>query len=208
MRDASNIEELARLQLDYIGFIFYEKSKRYVGEDFDLNRLKTIPTATKKVGVFVNASLEYVQEKISNYQLDVVQLHGEESPDFCKELSKQKVQIIKVFPVGNHFDFSQLLPYGECVDFFLFDTKGKERGGNGITFNWEILEEYKMETPFFLSGGIGPESLEKIKQFDHQKCVALDVNSGFESAPGIKKIQAIKTFQLALRNRLEEKQNK
>ena len=150
MRNPQNITDIAALNPDYLGFIFYEKSKRYVGEDFDEAATYHLPTeksprfrdtagqakGIKKIGVFVNASMEYVLSKVKRYGLDLVQLHGEESPEFCRDLQRNNIPVIKVFAVGQTFDFSVLEPYKPHCNYFLFDTKGKEKGGNGMVFNW------------------------------------------------------------------------
>ncbi len=139
MRNPQNITDIAALNPDYLGFIFYEKSKRYVGEDFDEAATYHLPKGIKKIGVFVNASMEYVLSKVKRYGLDLVQLHGEESPEFCRDLQRNNIPVIKVFAVGQTFDFSVLEPYKQHCNYFLFDTKGKEKGGNGMVFNWEVL---------------------------------------------------------------------
>ncbi len=198
MRDAQNIKALTALQPQYMGFIFYVKSKRFVGENFDPELTALIPDSIKKTGVFVNASPAYVKEKVDRYQLNAVQLHGDETPSFCNQIKELGVEIIKVFSVGAFFDIRSVLPFGECTDSYLFDTKGKERGGNGISFNWEVLDFYTQDKPFFLSGGIGPESLEAIKTFEHPKFKAIDLNSQFEISPGLKDIQAIEAFKQAM----------
>lgn len=201
MRDAQNIKELTRLKPQYVGFIFYDKSKRFVGEDFDEQVMGVLSKTIKKTGVFVNADPSYIKEKVNRYQLDAVQLHGDETPEYCHQIKEFGVQIINVFSVGESFDFEVVLPFGECSDFYLFDTKGKERGGNGVSFNWKILNNYKQEKPFFLSGGIGPESIELITNFNHPKCVAIDINSQFETSPGLKDINTIWAFKRTLEHK-------
>lgn len=203
MRNPQNIADIAALNPDYLGFIFYEKSKRYVG-DVGQGHALTLPLPTevsgqakgiKKIGVFVNSSIEYVLSKVKKYGLDLVQLHGEETPEFCHDLRRARVcscQIIKVFSVGQTFDFSKLEPYKPYCDYFLFDTKGKEKGGNGITFNWDVLKNYDNEKPFFLSGGLNLENVEKVKELSDLNIVAIDVNSGFEIEPGLKDVEKVK----------------
>jgi len=198
MREAENIQALSQLAPQYIGFIFYERSKRFVGEVFDEKLTTKLPKSIKKTGVFVDANYEYIKEKVNRYQLNAVQLHGDETPAFCKQISDLGVEIIKVFSVGESFDFETVLPFGECSDYFLFDTKGKERGGNGISFNWNILNNYTQEKSFFLSGGIGPDSVQALQTFHHPKCIAIDINSKFEISPGLKNIETIRTFKKAL----------
>ena len=193
MKYQDNIKSVADLQPDYLGFIFYEKSKRNF-----VNKIPEISYEIKKTGVFVDASIEFILKKIKDHKLKAVQLHGYESPDFCKELFKKQIEIIKVFSVDDNFDFEVLNNYEGVCDYFLFDTKGKERGGNGIIFNWEILKKYPLKKPYFLSGGIGLNEVENLKVFLKSKaskyCYALDVNSKFEDKPGFKNIQNLKLF--------------
>lgn len=195
MRDSENITELVKLNPDYIGFIFYNKSKRFV-TDFPQ---VSIPSSIKKVGVFVNETIENVINKVSKYQLDAVQLHGDESASFCKELkSKTSIEIIKAFAVDEDFDFEKTQEYESNCDMFLFDTKGKDYGGNGIKYDWSILKKYKGDIPFLLSGGINGHDVEAIKKFKHSKFIGIDLNSGFEDAPAFKNIEKLKEFKQKL----------
>jgi phosphoribosylanthranilate isomerase len=187
MKYPDNIVEVSQLLPDYLGFIFYEKSSRF----FD-GEIPEIPKSIKKVGVFVDATLEEIISKIKKYDLNVVQLHGNETPEFCKNIKQENIEIIKVFSVNDDFDFEVVKPFGAVSDYFLFDTKGKLPGGNGITFNWQILEKYNSIKPFFLSGGIGIEDIEKIKQMN-LPIYAIDVNSKFEIEPGLKNINLVRT---------------
>lgn len=196
MKYVENIQQVAELQPDYLGFIFYGKSKR----NFD-GIIPELSQSIKKTGVFVNASIDEVFLKVNEYNLQAVQLHGDESVEFISELKKEiesKIEIIKVFGIKDEFNFNILMPYLKVVDYFLFDTKGKERGGNGTLFDWKLLENYSMEKPFFLSGGIGLNELDQVEEFlsspmaNH--CYAIDVNSKFETKPGLKKIQELKEF--------------
>ncbi len=195
MRQAQNIAEIAQLGVDYMGFIFYEKSPRYVGTSAPEWGQKGL-NLCQKVGVFVNHSLEFVIEKINLFQLDLVQLHGSESVEFCHNLRLRasQIEIIKVFSIGEDFDFDELNEYKPVVDYFLFDTKGKNLGGNGVTFNWEILRNYDNEIPFFLSGGIDIQHTEEIKQLKGLNIHALDINSKFEVSAGLKEVEKIKKF--------------
>ena len=196
MKYVENIKQVVEVNPDYLGFIFYEKSQR----NFE-GIIPEIPKSIKKVGVFVNEYLEILVSLIEEYKLEVVQLHGDESVAYIKELKKHlpKVKIIKVFGIKNEFEFKTLLPYEEYVDYFLFDTKGKERGGNGITFNWSVLKKYNSTKPYLLSGGIGLEEVNDVKAFlktpQAKYCVALDVNSKFETVPGKKSIDKLKKFK-------------
>lgn len=186
MKYPENIQETARLLPDYMGFIFYEKSPRF----FD-GILPEIPEDIEKVGVFVNAGLDDILEKIKKYGLQLVQLHGNETPAFCDLLQHINVKIIKAFSVDDTFDFETIAPYENVCDYFLFDAKGKNHGGNGVTFNWRLLKNYPSGKPFFLSGGIGLEELSSIKK-QRLPIYAVDINSKFETAPGLKNIQQLK----------------
>ncbi|SDB49233.1 phosphoribosylanthranilate isomerase [Flavobacteriaceae bacterium MAR_2010_188] len=203
MKNRENITEVARLGPDYLGFIFYEKSPRYFEGD-----MPELPNNIKKVGVFVDSTTEEIFEKVSTYNLDAIQLHGNESAQYCKNLqvNAKDLQIIKVFSVDEDFNFNSLKEFEDCCDYFLFDTKGKLPGGNGYTFNWDILKEYPSIKPYFLSGGIGLDSLDAIKEFlghDSSKyCHAIDVNSKFESEPGQKIISQIQKFKNELTHEL------
>ncbi len=194
MRESTNISELLKLQPDYMGFIFYGKSKRDVADGLDAQLLNAFPSSTKKVGVFVNAVLDFVKGKVAKFGLDLVQLHGDEAPKFCAELKANGVKIMKVFSMGENFDFDVLEAYKSHVDFFLFDTKGKERGGNGELFNWELLNEYDGEIPYFLSGGIDLENIESLSDLKVQP-YAIDVNSKFEIEPGLKDVERLKELK-------------
>lgn len=195
MKYPENILEVGALLPDYMGFIFYEKSARYfTGTIPEL--IKTI----KKTGVFVNESVENIIEKIKQHNLQAVQLHGDESVEYCKELKNKiskKVEIIKVFSVGDDFDFEVLKPFENVCDYFLFDTKGKLPGGNGTTFDWKILKNYKSDKPFFLSGGIGIEEIAAIKNLK-LPVYAIDVNSKFEIESGLKNKNLLTNFKRKL----------
>ncbi|MFT7396404.1 MAG: phosphoribosylanthranilate isomerase [Flavobacterium sp.] len=192
MKYPDNILEVSSLLPDYMGFIFWEKSSRY----FD-GTIPTLPGSIKKVGVFVNETLPIIIQKVLKHDLQVVQLHGKESVDFCQELRSQLpkgIEIIKVFSIQDEFDFSVLKPFEEFCDYFLFDTKGKLPGGNGTTFDWTVLKKYPSTKPFFLSGGIGLEELEAVQEITKTNLpvYAIDVNSKFEIEPGLKKINDVR----------------
>jgi phosphoribosylanthranilate isomerase len=187
MKYPNNILEVSQLLPDYLGFIFYEKSSRFFEGE-----IPEIPKSIKKVGVFVDATLEEIKSKIEKYKLNAVQLHGKEDAHFCEKLKKENIEIIKVFSVLDEFDFDLLKPFELNCDYFLFDTKGKLHGGNGVTFNWQILEKYNSKKPFFLSGGIGIVEIEKIKKLN-LPIFALDVNSKFEIEPGLKNTELLAT---------------
>lgn len=198
MKYLENIQEVAALQPDYLGFIFYEKSKR----NFD-GIIPELPEAIKKTGVFVNAALVEIIGKINRYDLQAIQLHGDESVDFILELKTKinsSIEIIKVFGIKHQFNFEDIKPYEKVVDYFLFDTKGKERGGNGITFDWTVLKKYPSTKPFFLSGGIGLEQIEEVKEIMNSNLpvYVLDVNSQFEIEAGLKSKNRLQQFKEAL----------
>jgi phosphoribosylanthranilate isomerase len=194
-----NTSAVASLKPDYLGFIFWEPSKRYFK-----NEMPSIPHGVEKVGVFVDASTLEIKTLVKQFELLYVQLHGKESPAFCDELKKEvpQIKIIKVFSIKDNFDFSVLRHFEDVCDFYLFDTKGKLPGGNGYVFNWGILKNYPSTKPYFLSGGIGLEELKSIQDFferpESQYCHAIDVNSKFEVAPGLKDIDKIKEFKKSL----------
>lgn len=187
MRDAQNIRDVESLGVDWIGMIFWPKSKRYVAEVPSY-----LPGHLKKVGVFVDSTLDDILQHISDYQLDIIQLHGQESPDFAKALKPHT--IIKAFNIEKADDLLQTEKYEGIADYFLFDTKGKMVGGNGQKFDWSVLTAYQGKTPFLLSGGIGPEDAESVRSFHHPRCIGIDLNSRFESEPGFKDINQLKTF--------------
>ncbi|UJH91132.1 phosphoribosylanthranilate isomerase [Antarcticibacterium sp. 1MA-6-2] len=204
MMVSENIEAVAALQPDYLGFIFYPSSPRNFEKEIPL-----IASEIKKTGVFVDASVDFVVEKVNKYKFKAVQLHGEESPAYCASIryALPETEIIKVFSVRDEFEFDILKNYEASVDFFLFDTKGKNKGGNGYAFDWEILQNYPSKTPFFLSGGIGPEDLFKIKNFQQHLeksgkadlLYAVDLNSKFETEPGYKDVEQLNEFRKILK---------
>ena len=187
MRDAENIREVEALGIDMMGFIFYPKSSRYFSE-----QPAYLPQKCKRVGVFVNEDVENIKKIADNYALDFIQLHGHESIEDVQKLQDRKV--IKAFNIATKEDLDATVPYVGLVDYFLFDTKGPSVGGNGEKFDWSILDAYNGDTPFLLSGGIGPDDAERIKTFRHPKCIGIDLNSRFEIEPGIKDIVKLKTF--------------
>ena len=197
MRDEANIMDVASLQPDYLGFIFYPKSPRFVGDDFVLPA--NLTPEILRVGVFVNETSSVILDKAKAYQLDYIQLHGNETPDQCAVLGELGLGIIKVFSVGDDFDFEITRPYKKVVDYFLFDTKGKSYGGNAKTFNWELLKQYDQEIPFFLSGGLSPENVNEVLTLKNMNIHALDVNSGVEASPGLKDITKVAELHEKLR---------
>jgi len=203
MKYQENMQAVAALQPDYLGFIFYEKSPRNFEGEID-----NIPSGIKKTGVFVDATINFVIKKVIKYNFKAVQLHGNESTKYCSELKSElnksqktnTIEIFKVFSIKDEFDFSKLTPYEGIVDYFLFDTKGKEKGGNGYAFDWSVLNDYQSTTPFILSGGIGLQEIEKIKAIlkTDLPIHGIDVNSKFETEPGLKNIEDLKEFKKLL----------
>lgn len=189
MKYPENILEVSALLPDFIGFVFWKKSTRYF-----VGIIPEIPKSIKKTGVFVDENLKEIVLKINKYKLDLIQLHGNETPEFCRELQRKNIPIIKVFSIDNDFNFDHLKPFESVCDYFLFDTKGRLPGGNGITFDWEILEKYDLKKPIFLSGGIGIEDIPKIKKLK-VPIYAIDVNSKFEAQPGLKNIDLLQQFK-------------
>jgi phosphoribosylanthranilate isomerase len=189
LRDPENIKAVAALEPDYMGFIFYGSSPRYVYE-LQIDALESIPHTINKTAVFVNESAEIINDLIDKYNFDFIQLHGDESPEFCNSL-RDKAIVIKAFGVNNDFDFKQLNKYKNKVDLFLFDTKTESYGGSGKTFDWGILDNYELEIPFFLSGGISPEKIEEVKYINHPQFYGIDLNSKFEITPGLKDLEKL-----------------
>jgi len=198
-----NTAKVAQLRPDYLGFIFWEPSSRFFNGE-----IPPIPHEIKKIGVFVNADIHEILEKVEKYHLQGVQLHGKENQNFCEELISNlkkgnvKCDIIKVFSIIDDFDFSLLKSFENVCDYYLFDTKGKLPGGNGYAFDWKLLNDYPSTKPYFLSGGIGLNDINKIKEFmklpESKYCYAIDVNSKFELEPGLKKIKELQQFKKAL----------
>lgn len=198
MREPENIQELETLRPDFIGFIFYEKSPRYMAIADNRKTISGIDSSIKKVGVFVKEPIESLISKVSEFDLDLVQLHGGEDLDYCKEVKKSGIKIIKVFSVKDQLPLEQIQEFEEVVAFFLFDTKTPDYGGSGSHFDWSILNHYNSDKPFLLSGGIKNEDLDEIMKLDIPQLFALDVNSKYESAPGVKNIELIKELDKAL----------
>jgi len=198
MRETENIKQLVALKPDFIGFILFPGSIRYVGDNF---QLKTeLPETIQRVGVFVNALIEDVIHWVNQLALNYIQLHGVESADYCQELSDIKLHVIKAFSISETFDFSTLQAYRTCCDYFLFDTKSQLHGGSGIKFNWDHLDDYNLDLPFFLSGGIGHDDAAEVLSLKNKlPLYAVDINSQFEIAPGIKDIELLRQFFSTIR---------
>jgi phosphoribosylanthranilate isomerase len=186
-----NIVEVASLNPDYMGFIFYEPSPRHVGVDF---KMPVLPKSIKKVGVFVNEEVEVIKKLVAKFKLDFVQLHGSEPVEDCQTLKRFGVGVIKVFSIDTTFDFKTTIPYEHVVDYFLFDTKGKFYGGNAIPFDWNLLVNFHQRVPFFLGGGLTQENISGIRNLSTMNLHAIDVNSGVEDSPGLKSIVKIESI--------------
>lgn len=199
MRDAAALSAVAALAPDFLGFIFVPASPRFVGEALAPELVRTLPPAIWRVGVFVNEASPMIIEAAHRYGLGAVQLHGEEAPAQCEELSEAGLLVIKAFPVGQALDFKALLPYVPHCDFFLFDTKGAAPGGNGAIFDWQLLAEYNLPVPYLLAGGLGPAHAAELAALRLPGLVGFDLNSGFETAPGVKDAGLLKTMFATLR---------
>ncbi|MES2873354.1 MAG: phosphoribosylanthranilate isomerase [Bacteroidota bacterium] len=199
MREPGNIRELSELKPDYVGLIFYLHSQRFVG-DLHADAAAAVSPTSKKTGVFVNESMDTIADAVIQYDLDAVQLHGEESGEFCRTFRKflhnmqteKHVEIIKAFGISERFDFAVLDSYEDFVDYYLFDTKTSQHGGSGETFDWSILENYQGKKPYFLSGGLSAENIEAVKEIKDIRLYGIDLNSKFESEPGVKDINKLR----------------
>ncbi len=189
MRDAENIRKVERLGIDMMGFICWERSLRYVSE------VPAYLPQCERVGVFVNPTLDEIQKYNKGFDFSYIQLHGSESAEFCQAVrEKTGSKVIKAISISSEADLALAGQYEGFVDLLLFDTKCTNFGGSGKQFSWDILRDYRNVLPFLLSGGIGPEDTERLRQFHHPKCLGFDINSRFEIEPGIKDIEKIKTF--------------
>lgn len=198
MREAENIREVEQTGIDWMGFIFAPKSARYVSEC-----PAYLPVRCKRVGVFVDADIDDVVQHIRDYGLDFVQLHGSETPEYIAALRAAchvygdiiaVPRLIKVFNIATAEDLKQTAPYAGLADYFLFDTKAQLPGGNGTKFDWSVLTEYHDPTPFILSGGIGPDDADRLRAFHHPRCIGIDLNSRFETAPALKDVDKLRAF--------------
>ena len=187
MREYENIQAVSSLLPDYIGFIFYAKSPRYAGDIPDV--FDDLPESVIKVGVFVNASSTEILEKKKKYGFGIVQLHGDESPGDCKVLKSNGLKVIKAIAVSMESDIQKCNEFENVVDYFLFDTKGKNYGGHGVTFDWGFLKKYKLQIPFFISGGIGLDELKVLPEYE--QLIGVDLNSKFEIEPGLKDVDVL-----------------
>jgi len=198
MRESENIEEVLKVQPDWMGLIFYPGSKRYVSA-LDENTLKIIwSSSTTLVGVFVNASYEVIKEAVAKYQLKIIQLHGHESSDLGNQLKKNGLQVMKVFGVENELPEEDMKSWEGIADFFLFDTKSVDYGGAGRQFNWNALSSYKLDTPFLIGGGVGLDNIRNIDKLKLEKLVGIDTNSKLEITPGVKDLEKVKKMKEAI----------
>lgn len=220
MRDQENIRAVAQTDIDLMGFIFYPKSPRYVQmisslagiiPDYSEERIQRLRSKEgnneqqthriKRVGVFVDEMPQTILTRVYNYQLDFVQLHGDETPEMIDNLKRTlipdlapDIRIIKVISVASEHDIEKYKPYEGLADLFLFDTKCPGKGGSGEKFDWSVLDAYDGQTPFLLSGGIGPDDAERVRNFNHPRCIGIDLNSRFETEPGVKDVELLRRF--------------
>jgi phosphoribosylanthranilate isomerase len=194
MRNNTNIAEVAALKPDWMGFIFYPKSQRFVGENFDEALPVSVMPEISTVGVFVNEEYEKMEFLAKKYQFDYVQLHGNESPNYCRRIKDEGFKVLKAFGIQAGFDWQSINEYQDACDYFLFDTSTKNYGGSGQKFDWNLLKDYTLPKKFILSGGIGPNDWQVIKDSFHPMMAGIDINSQFETEPGLKNVQALKTF--------------
>jgi phosphoribosylanthranilate isomerase len=189
MRDAENIREVEALGVDWMGFVFHRTSPRFVGELPDY-----LPQRAKRVGVFVDETEEQIMETVQLFRLDMVQLHGHETPDFCNRIRSKGLKVIKAINVQNTFSTEEVSFYERACDYFLFDTKTPLPGGSGQKFDWSSLSAYRGTTPFLLSGGISPDDADRVEAFVHERCIGIDLNSRFETSPAYKDIRLLQSF--------------
>jgi len=198
MKQPSNIAEVAALQPDLMGFIFYPKSPRYA-EPLDIDRLSALPKSIRKIGVFVNETLENILTTVYKYQLDGVQLHGTENVTDCKALRDAGLLVIKAFSIADATNFKVTPTYEGACDYFLFDTKTEAYGGSGRKFDWSVLEAYRGKTPFLLSGGIAADDAEAVQAIEHPQFAGIDLNSKFETSSGLKNVELLNDFLKEIR---------
>lgn len=201
MRDPGNIREVSAKRPDMMGFIFFPGSKRFVGIDPDPEMFGLVPDDIKRAGVFVNQDSAFILKTAEDFGLHMIQLHGSESPAVCASFRNAGYMVIKAFGIGGDFDFKKIRTYSDCCDYFLFDTYTEAHGGSGTQFDWSVLDRYTLQVPFLLSGGIGENDAVRINEMVHSMFYGVDINSRFETSPGLK--DAIKVGQFI--NALHEK---
>jgi phosphoribosylanthranilate isomerase len=202
MKFAENIHAISELNPDYMGFIFYDKSPRFALQELDEKQMVNLPTTITKVGVFVDEEHENVLQICHDFNIENVQLHGSESPAFCLKLKEAGLKVIKAFGVDEAFNFKELEIYSFACDFFLFDTKTSKHGGSGKKFDWQVLNQYQQNTPFFLSGGVSIEDLDEIRSLNLQKLHAIDINSRFEIKARLKDPELVKILIKSIRDEI------
>lgn len=200
MREPDNILKVANLEPDLMGFIFYPASLRYVSLTSDPDIFEGIPAGIRKAGVFVNTGSDMLIRTIRKFSLDIVQLHGNETPEICRQMKQEGVQVIKTFNIKAGEDFKLCSDYISCTDYFLFDSLTSGYGGSGKKFNWKLLDSYEQDHPFFLSGGIAPGDADAILKINNPAFYGIDVNSKFEVRPGVKDLEMLKEFICNIRN--------
>jgi len=190
LKDPENIKAVTALSPDYMGFICYGLSPRFIA-GLSPGVLGSLPASVYKTAVFVNENMETINAMIDTFNFNAIQLHGSESPEFCNDLRK-RVTVLKAFGIDENFDFNNLNAYVNNVDLFMFDTKTDIYGGSGKTFDWNILANYQLDVPFFLSGGLSLDNLEEVKNIHHPQFYGVDLNSRFETSTGVKNIKQLK----------------
>ncbi|MGQ9619838.1 MAG: phosphoribosylanthranilate isomerase [Bacteroidales bacterium] len=200
LTDPVNTKKISGTGIDFAGFIFYPGSKRFVGKEPDINLFRSVPKEIGKVGVFVNEEPEKVRDLSDTAGLDIVQLHGNENISYCMQIKSYGLQVIKAFRVWKEIDLKLVNTYSEVCDYYLFDSGSKSYGGSGIKFSWHILNGISLKRPFFLSGGIGLEDIQELKKIENRMFFAIDINSRFESVPGIKDAEKVKHFVEYIKN--------
>lgn len=200
LNDPLNVKKLAETKPDFMGFVFYPGSPRYVGDVPEMVLFHNVPPGIKRIGVFLNESNQKILDLSIRTGLEMIQLHGKESPVSCLQLKTSGLTIIKAFSIETDFSFESLRQYMPVCDYFLFDTRSEKPGGSGRKFNWWKLEEYSLDKPFFLSGGIGYEDSGAIRSISNRGLFAIDINSRFEISPGIKDVEKVKTFINAIKD--------
>ncbi|MGK7392318.1 MAG: phosphoribosylanthranilate isomerase [Candidatus Cyclobacteriaceae bacterium M2_1C_046] len=195
LNNNNNFNDISILKPEFVGLNFYAPSKRYVKGGMQISA----PEGVELVGVFVNENLKNILKRAQEYGLTYIQLHGDEPPEFCEQIQAHDLKVIKVFRVDGEFDFKDVAPFVGKADFFLFDAGGKDYGGNGVVFNWSALKDYPFDTPYFLAGGLSPDNIQQVFEQKLPKLYALDVNSGYETMPGIKDVNKVEELIKILR---------
>lgn len=194
LKNRENIREIVSCKPDFLGFIFYPSSPRYVGENFDMRLMRNIPPYIGKTGVFVNQDFDTIIRLVDQYGLNYVQLHGDEDASFAAALKAKRIAVVKAFRMDQNYDFRNTESFLSSCEYFLFDTKSESYGGSGEKFDWQVLHRFTLGKPFFLSGGITPDDGNSIAAFQHPSLLGIDINSGFETRPGVKDVFKVNEF--------------